>query len=81
MKHALWAGAVIVPLAVYLVWLSRTTLPNGTCSGIGFGCSLAGDDAVEIALVFLGVPLALLWFAGHVVIAVVDRRRRAAAEH
>ena len=80
-KHAVWAGTVLVPFAVYLVWLWRTTLPSGTCSGIGFGCSLAGDDAVEVALVFLGVPLALLWFTGHLVIAVVDRRRRAAAEH
>lgn len=82
-RHALWAGTLLVPFAVYLAWLSQTSLPSGTCSGIGFGCSLAGGDAVEVALLFLGIPLALLWLTGHVVIGVIiavgDRRRQAAA--
>lgn len=66
--HLLWAAAVLIPAAIYLGWLWSTDLPPGECGGIGWGCGLAGPDAVGFALILFGPPLALVWGFGHVVI-------------
>lgn len=67
---------MLAPFGLYLGWLSQTELPDGQCSGLGWGCSLAGWDAAGIAAVLYGVPVALLWLTGHLVIALLRRRRR-----
>lgn len=77
--HAVWAVVVVVPFGAYLAWLSQTTLPPGQCTGLGWGCSVAGWDAVGLAAIIYGVPLAALWFAGHLLIALIRRRRRSPA--
>ena len=46
-----------LPLAAIIA--AATPMPEGACSGIGFGCSLYGWDAAGLALLILGVPYAL----------------------
>jgi len=75
LPHSIWALLALGPFGAYLAWLSQTALPDGQCSGIGWGCSLAGWDAVGLTLIIFGAPLALAWLAGHLVIAIVQHRR------
>lgn len=35
-------------------------MPEGACSGIGFGCSLYGWDAVGVAYLIFGIPFAVM---------------------
>jgi phosphoglycerol transferase MdoB-like AlkP superfamily enzyme len=76
--HAVWAGIIVFPFVAWMLWLSQTELPEGTCSGIGWGCELAGWDAVGIALLFVGIPLLLVLLAGHAIIGLAQwiRSRR-----
>ena len=76
--HVVWAGIIVVPFVAWMLWLSQTELPEGTCSGIGWGCELAGWDAVGIALLFIGIPLLLALLAGHAIIGLAQwiRSRR-----
>lgn len=76
LAHAIWAGLLLVPFAAFLRYLSLTELPPGQCTGIGWGCGVAGMDAVGIALLFYGIPLALVWGIGHAVIGAVGWIRR-----
>ena len=46
-----------LPLAAVVA--ATNPMPEGACSGIGFGCSLYGWDAAGFALLLLGVPYAL----------------------
>lgn len=46
-----------LPLAALLA--ATTPMPDGACSGIGFGCSLYGWDAAGFTLLFIGVPYVL----------------------
>lgn len=46
-----------LPLAALLA--AANPMPEGACSGIGFGCSLYGWDAAGFALLVLGVPYAV----------------------
>jgi hypothetical protein len=43
-----------VPLAAIVA--TANPMPEGACSGIGFGCSVYGWDAAGFALVIAGVP-------------------------
>jgi hypothetical protein len=64
--------------------VSQSELPPGQCSGIGWGCSLTGWDAVGIGLIFIGVPLLFLLLVGHLIIGaaqVIRSRRRAASRN
>lgn len=78
LPHAVWAGVLVIPFAAWMVALSQTELPEGTCSGMGWGCSLAGWDAVGIALLFIGIPLLLVLLFGHLIIGLAQwlRSRR-----
>ena len=76
LAHAIWAVLLLVPFAAFLAYLSRTELPPGQCTGVGWGCGVAGMAAVGIALLFYGIPLALVWVMGHAVIGVVQWIRR-----
>ncbi|MEN3273851.1 MAG: hypothetical protein V7636_2612 [Actinomycetota bacterium] len=48
--------------------------PDGGCSGIGFGCSLYGWDAAGFALLFAGVPYAVILAALLGVLCLLPRR-------
>ena len=48
--------ASAVPIAAIIAW--ATPMPEGACSGIGWGCSLYEWDAAGFALVIFGVPYA-----------------------
>ena len=77
--HAIWAGVVLIPLLVITFLISLTTLPEGQCSGLGWGCNVAGAEAAGIFFIFIGIPILLVWLVGHAVIALIQwlRRRRA----
>ena len=66
--HVAWAGLIVIPFVFWMAVLSQSELPPGQCSGIGWGCSLAGWDAVAFALIIIGVPLLLLLLLGHLII-------------
>lgn len=78
--HAVWACSIVIPFVIWMGVVSQSELPPGQCSGIGWGCSLAGWEAVVVGLVFIGVPLLLLLLVGHLITGVtqvVRSRRRA----
>lgn len=66
--HVAWAGLIVIPLVFWMAVLSQSELPPGQCSGIGWGCSLAGWDAVAFALIIIGVPLLFVLLIGHLII-------------
>lgn len=72
LPHTVWAGVIVVPFVLWMAALSQTELPEGTCSGLGWGCEVAGWDAVGIALIFVGVPLLLVLVVGHVIIGLAQ---------
>jgi hypothetical protein len=78
LPHAVWAGVIVIPFLVWMLALSQTELPEGTCSGIGWGCELAGWDAVGIVVLFFGIPLLFILLFGHLVIGLAQwlRSRR-----
>lgn len=49
--------ASVLPLAP--IYAGANEMPEGACSGIGWGCSLYGWDAVGFALLIVGIPYAL----------------------
>ena len=81
LPHAVWAGIIVIPFFLWLAALSQKELPEGTCSGIGWGCELAGWDAVGITLIFVGVPLLFVLLVGHLIIGLSQwiRSRRTSA--
>lgn len=83
LPHAVWAGVIVIPFFLSMLALSQTELPEGRCSGIGWGCELAGWDAVGIALLFLGIPLLLILLLGHLIIGLaqwIRSRRKGASQ-
>lgn len=48
--------ASALPVAAVVAW--ATPMPEGACSGIGWGCSLYEWDAAGFALIIFGVPYA-----------------------
>jgi len=66
--HTAWAGLIVIPFVFWMAVLSQSELPPGQCSGIGWGCSLAGWDAVAFALIIIGVPLLFVLLIGHLII-------------
>ena len=76
-----WAAVVAtvasaLPLAA-LVAVSNP-MPEGACSGIGWGCSLYGWDAAGLALLLLGVPYVVLLVAVVALLHLLPARHRAA---
>jgi hypothetical protein len=62
-----------IPLAAIVA--ASNPMPEGGCSGIGFGCSLYGWDAAGFVLLIVGVPYALgLALVLGVLSLVTDRR-------
>jgi hypothetical protein len=74
--HAIWAAIILVPLAFVTILLLMSGPAEGQCSGIGWGCELAGSDAALFFLIIVGIPLAFIWLIGHGIIAFVQSRKR-----
>ena len=72
LPHTVWAGVIVIPFFASMLALSQTELPEGTCSGIGWGCELAGWDAVGIVVLFFGIPLLLILLFGHLIIGLAQ---------
>lgn len=49
--------ASALPIAAIIAW--ATPMPEGACSGIGWGCSLYEWDAAGFALMIFGIPYAI----------------------
>ena len=69
--HMGWAALVVGVFALVLGGAALTELPEGSCSGIGFGCELAGPDLALLILMFVGPAVLGVMLAGHIVIAAV----------
>ena len=55
----LYAATLASALPLAAVIAAATPMPEGGCSGIGWGCSLYGWDAAAVMLIIIGVPYAL----------------------
>jgi hypothetical protein len=86
-KAALWlvAGhAAVLGLCCAGSFTQSDRVPDGQCSGLGWGCTLSPRDGWQIAIVLWGLPaltvslLVCLVTVG-VVAAVRDRRRKRTA--
>jgi hypothetical protein len=76
--HMGWAILVVGLFAVMLTGAALSDQPEGTCSGIGWGCELAGPDLALLILMFVG-PLVLgVLVAGHALIGIVHMIARRA---
>lgn len=73
--HVIWTLAVFIPAGAILLAASLTTLPDGQCSGIGFGCSLAGPDLAVLMAYVVVPPAVAIWIIGHVIILMVQNRQ------
>ena len=71
--HLAWAVVVVGGFALMLGAAALSEQPEGTCSGIGWGCTVSGPDAALLLLFFMG-PLVLgVLLVGHLAIGVVHR--------
>ena len=67
-----WALAVI---AVIIWWsVSPDEHANGTCTGIGFGCTPSPKDTIVLLGLFYGLPLSLGWWVVGVITTVLINR-------
>jgi uncharacterized integral membrane protein len=71
--HMGWAALVVGVFALVLGGAVLSDQPEGSCSGIGFGCELAGPDLALLILIFVGPAVLGVLLAGHIVIAAVHR--------
>lgn len=62
-----------LPLAAVIA--TSTPMPEGACSGIGFGCSLYGWDAAGFLLMIFGIPYALVLAVALGVLSLLPARR------
>ena len=72
LPHAIWAALVIVPFVYLLASVFLTDIGPSECSGIGWGCTLAGADGAGFVLVFFGIPALLVLLVGHLVIGLTQ---------
>ena len=57
----IYAAAMVSLLPIGAVLAVTNPMPEGACSGIGWGCSLYGWDAVALGMVIFGAPYAVLF--------------------
>lgn len=74
--HAIWAAILIVPFLFILLSVFQTDVGPSGCSGIGWGCTLAGADGAGLVLIFYGIPLLVVLVIGHLVIGFAQWLRR-----
>ena len=80
LPHAIWAALVIVPFAYLPVSVFLTDIGPSECSGIGWGCTLAGADGAGFVLIFFGIPALLVLLVGHLVIGLAQWFRRRSSQ-
>ena len=56
----LYATTLASALPIAAIIAAATPMPEGACSGIGWGCSLYEWDAAGFALMILGIPYAFV---------------------
>lgn len=56
-----YAATMASALPIGAILAASNPLPEGACSGIGFGCSLYGWDAVGFAFIIFGIPFAVVF--------------------
>lgn len=56
----LYLATLVSALPLGAIIAAATPMPEGACSGIGWGCSLYEWDAAGFALIIFGVPYAFL---------------------
>ena len=64
-----WATLVVGVFVVVVTGAALSEQPENTCSGIGWGCELAGPDLALLILIFLGPVVLAVLVVGHAVIA------------
>ena len=72
LAHAIWTAIVIVPFLFVLISVFLTELGPDQCSGIGWGCELAGADGAGVVLIFFGIPALMILIVGHLVIGLAQ---------
>lgn len=55
----IYAATIASAVPIGAILATSNPMPEGACSGIGFGCSLYGWDAVGFAYLIFGVPFAV----------------------
>ena len=56
-----YAATLASLLPVGAILAVTNPMPEGACSGIGFGCSLYGWDAVGFGLIIFGIPFLVVF--------------------
>ncbi|AZU01172.1 hypothetical protein [Brevibacterium linens] len=58
-----------------IAWLlAPGSLPEGQCSGLGFGCTLTPRDSIQFAGFFSALPVTIFWFiAGAIATSLLGR--------
>ena len=77
--HLCWASVVLGVFLVALIGAAVSQQPEGTCTGIGFGCQVSGPDMALLLLLFGGPVVLAVLALGHAVIGiahVLSRRIR-----
>lgn len=57
----IYAATIASALPIGAILAASNPKPEGACSGIGFGCSLYGWDAVGFAYIIFGIPFAVVF--------------------
>ncbi|MFP5326202.1 MAG: hypothetical protein ACLGHT_01825 [Acidimicrobiia bacterium] len=70
----IYAATIASGLPLGAVVAAANQMPEGGCSGIGFGCSLYGWSAAGVLLLIVGLPYALLLGTVLVVLSFAGRR-------
>jgi len=78
--HVCWAGFVIGGFVLVLIGAALSGQPEGSCSGIAFGCRLSGPDLALLLAIFVGPVVLVALGVGHTVIGLVHAVTRW-AEH
>lgn len=68
--HLCWASFVVGGFLLALVGAAVSRQPEGTCSGIGFGCQLSGPDLAVLIAIFIGPMVLVALGAGHALIGI-----------
>lgn len=69
------AAWLIGALGLFIAWLlAPDSLPDGQCSGLGFGCTLTARDSIAFASFFFALPVTIFWFvAGAIATSLLGR--------
>lgn len=72
--HVIWVVVVGAVVTTVLVVVAGTDRPEGQCDGIGWGCTMSGEDVAGFVALLIVPPAAVVLAVGHLVIWIVARR-------